>query len=143
MIRPIVIFTTFWEANKIISILPSSSRFKVHAIALSMPPMNKLANIKGITRLDFFCPNWEILSKYKEDHNWESYTESFMKLMKGRNKEVIDWFKTLEPNYRYFLCCWENTQKGANCHRQLIYDALKKNEPLRSKYHLLYRHGNK
>ena len=143
MIRPIIIFTTFWEANKIISVMPYSSQFKVHSIALSNPPMDKLDKIKEITRLDFFCPNWEILRKYKEDHNWEAYTESFMQLMKGRNKEVIDWFKTLEPNHRYFLCCWENTQKGANCHRQLIYSALKKNEALRSKYHLVYRHGNK
>jgi len=136
--RPIITFTTFWNANKVISMLPNNN-FRVHSIALSNPALDKLPNLKDMSRLDIFCPSWEILNKYKQDKNWEDYTKSFMELMHTRNKEVKEWLNSLSHGYRYFLCCWENTSKGSNCHRRLLYDAFK-NSKLKDKYHFLYYH---
>lgn len=139
--RPIIIFTNFWDANKVIGLLPNDS-YKAYSIALSNPDLDKLPQLKyNMTRLDFFCPTWDILKKYKQDSHWEDYTKSFMELMHTRNLEVNTWLKTLLPNHRYFLCCWENTSKRSNCHRQLLYNAMRKFEPLKDKYRFIYRHG--
>lgn len=136
--KPVVIFTNFWDANKVVGLLPPNNKYKVYSIALSDPDLDRLPKLKySMTRLDFFCPTWDILKKYKQDGHWEDYTKSFMELMHTRNLEVNTWLKTLLSDHRYFLCCWENTSKGSNCHRKLLYDVLKK----LNQFKVIYRHG--
>ena len=141
--KPRIIFTTFWEADKLLSILPPNELYSVNSVALGIPCTAKFPKLKDITRLKFFCPTWDILNKYKEDNDWDDYTKSFTALMDTRKDEVAAWFDSLSDDYRYFLCCWENTSKGAHCHRQLLYESMKKDLAISEKYHIMYRHGNK
>jgi len=150
--KPIVIFTTFWDAQHLISKetvtdkdennnIPTHIDFEnaeVYSIALSYPKNIKL---DGMLKLKFFCPTWDILKKYKEDANWAFYVEKFMDILKSRKIHVKNWIKDLDPTKVYILCCWENTSNGAHCHRQLIYEVFKKSQWVKDRMNLVYRHG--
>jgi hypothetical protein len=165
--RPVIVFTTFWDADylvkhrtifvesanqskalKINLLMDDSSvpdNFSVKSIALSSPHIDKLPCLQcfgEIERLDFFCPTYNMLSRYKKDRDWESYTEDYMALIRDRKDLVKDWLKSLKKNHVYILCCWENTSVKAKCHRRLIYDAFMKSKVVKNNTILIYRHGN-
>jgi hypothetical protein len=59
------------------------------------------------------------------------------------NKESVAKFvDSLEPEHIYILCCWENTCKGANCHRKLLCDALSSSGRTKDLANYVYRHGD-
>lgn len=159
-----VILTNFWDANLLINQrfvmyddqknkvvykinLASNkdnkpSNFSVHSIALRPPPKNP-DNIECIDRLDFFCPTYNMLCRYKSDNNWEAYTADYLKLLKTRKKLIKLWFDSLKPNWIYFLCCWENTATGAHCHRELMYKSFCESSVFMKKVLPIYRHGER
>lgn len=162
--KAVIVLTNFWDANILIDYgfllyrvegedkvykinirqgLQEKCNFTVNSIALSNPPLGKLPHLEGITRLDFFCPTYDILHRYKEDNDWIKYTKDYYKILKDRKKDLKDWVDNLEPNRVYFLCCWENTVGGAHCHRDLIYKKLLSSEAAMEKTFPIYRHGEK
>jgi len=160
--KSIVVFTSFWEADAIIKdryflfndtrdnklyriILQDgkSVNYSVHSIALSHPDLSKNKNMKGINRIDCFCPTYDLLKKYKENKDWAAYTEKFIGLMKNRKSDIKDWANSLKTDHVYFLCCWENTTNGAHCHRELVYNAFFKSKIMSEKILPIYMHGGK
>jgi len=158
--KPVILFTNFWDANNLLKnkhflinindsiyrVRLETDKYCVYSIALSHPPIEKLTEIKSqfnaIQRLDFFCPTYKLLMRYKNDQDWDSYTKDFNQLMKDRKIEVNDWLNSLPENRLYILCCWENTSRGANCHRKLIYDAMISSKTVRDKCFYVYRDGS-
>lgn len=160
--KSVVILTNFWDANLIIdygfalfrhknNVLckvnihskKGVSNYSVHSIAISHPPLTKLENLEKMSRLDFFCPTYDMLVRYKKDSDWEKYTTDYGKLLKSRRSELKDWMDSLKPERVYILCCWENTSSKANCHRELIYKIFLSSEVAKKKIIPVYRHGNK
>ena len=165
--KPICIYTTFWDANNILDdryVLFASSdgkntckinflsdtngkpqNFSIHSVALSHPSLDKIPLIKdiGITRLDFFCPTYNMLKRYKDDKNWEKYTGEFLKLVKGRKTEIKEWMNSLDNEHVYLLCCWEDTSKNAHCHRRLLYDSFHASKYAKKRMVSVYRDGKK
>ena len=164
--KPIVVFTTFWEANAIIEdeyfIFMEENKlyrcrllrnklapinYRVFSIALSHPPLKSMPEIKSqfkeLVRIDDFCPTYEMLQKYKGDKDWEYYTKKYRKLLKERKGFIKEWVDSLLPDTIYFLCCWENTIGESKCHRQLLYEALSASKRMVEKAFFVYRHGNK
>ena len=157
--KPVVLFTNFWDANNLLSkkhflvdvngsiyrIRLEKDQYSIYSIALSHPPVEKLPDIKsqfgGFKRLDFFCPTYKLLMRYKNDKNWEWYTEDFNSLMKDRKSEIKDWIDSLVENHLYILCCWENTSRDSKCHRELIYKAITSSRKLKDKCFYVYRDG--
>jgi len=141
--KPTLVFTNFWQVNYFLQKEIITIPFIIYSIALKNPSNDKIPYIdENVARLDFFCPTWEILQKYKQDNDWQSYTNAFMALMKARKSIVIDWLNDLDPTHSYYLCCWENTSEGTNCHRKLLYDALQKSKKYSEQINLIYLHGN-
>lgn len=150
-IKPIVVFTNFFDAKYVIEggiLLFKDNDNNIEkfiiggnvtmlSIALSKP-----TNL-GCERLDFFCPTYEMLKRYKDDKNWDNYKKDYNNLLKKRRNEMRRWLMGLKNKHLYFLCCWENTINGANCHRQLIYDAMCKSKTALDKVIPIYRHGEK
>jgi len=112
--------------------------YYLHSIALSQP-------IKGeqMPRLDFFCPTYEMLSRYKENKDWVAYEKDYRKLLKNRKSKIKEWMNSLDEDTLYILCCWENTSKGAHCHRRIIYDAMCNSKTAREKIIPVYRDGGR
>lgn len=136
-LKPLVLFTTFWNANKIDPnkslynmTIKRNVNFFVYSIALSHPDKDKLKVIYPFDRLDIFCPTYEILSKYKKDNDWDFYTVEYLKILKQRKEPIINWIRSLKEDSIYVLCCWENTKAGSKCHRQLLFNALKRSKNL-------------
>ena len=83
--KPIIVFTSFWDAEKIVenggffveekSVHFTSEEVEVLSVALAQP--------KGFRhrKLDFFCPTWDILKSYRKDRNWETYTKEYQKIL--------------------------------------------------------------
>lgn len=162
--KSIVILTSFFDANYLISngyMLYKSSveelvyklnflqdesknplNYTVNSIALASPPLASLTNIRSMDRIDCLCPTYTMLNDYKKDNNWERYTERYLKLLKDRKSRMKDWISSLKPNHVYFLCCWENTSRGSNCHRKLYYDLLKKSKKANETVFPIYRSGS-
>jgi len=167
--RPIIIFTTFWDANSLVKsrivMVPSANKnkvlnirlnvddankaanFSIYSIALSHPKINDkglypLALYTSLERLDFFCPTYNMLSRYKKDGAWDDYTRDYMAILKNRKEDISKWIKSLKKDHVYILCCWENTSTGANCHRRLVYDAFMKSKSIRENALLIYRDGS-
>lgn len=136
---PTLVFTTFWRANNLRQSNPNNDSELVYSIALSAPSEDKIPFLKHMKKLDFFCPTWKILKRYKQDSNWELYTQSFMELMRTRKPTICQWINNLQPNTTCLLCCWENTSNGAHCHRQLIYEAFKKSKTYNKRLTLIYQ----
>jgi len=164
--KPVCVFSNFWDVNSIIKngyfIFSEGAKlyrcrlisekdkplnYKVYSIALSHPDCKNLPEIKkccgDLVRINCLCPTYEILSKYKSDKDWDSYTKEYLKLLRLRKDSVKDWIETLNQDTLYFLCCWENTSGKSKCHRQLLYDAIKKSASIRDKAFFVYRHGDK
>jgi len=159
--KSIVILTNFWDANFIIdcgyAIFPCDKdkcykinfnnkkpNYSVRSIALRNPIIDKnLRHLDSISTLDFFCPTYDMLKRYKNDGNWEKYTDDYKSLMRKRKQEVRGWMNSLIPDHIYLLCCWENTSLKAKCHRQLLFDAFKKSKLAQEKMILFYCHGEK
>ena len=159
--KSLVILTNFWDANFLIDnrfILYNSNKektvykvnlgqdkqtnFSVHSVALR-PPKKIPEHLNKMDRLDFFCPTYDMLNKYKKDNDWESYKKDYIVLLKERQKNIREWFASLKPDWVYFLCCWENTATGAHCHRELIYNAFCQSKKAKDKIIPIYRHGEK
>ncbi len=160
--KPVIIFTTFWDAEYIISNkfciaqqenaakmvhLNNPLNYMVNSIALMSPDIERFPLIKeqfgSFRTLDFFCPTYDILRKYKDDKDWAYYTEKYKELLVRRKDDIKEWISGLENNKAYILCCWENTSKHANCHRQIIYKAISGSKTLKDKVICLYRDGGK
>jgi len=147
--KPTIIFTTFWDALKIVSnggFLCGKSvvRFlegesSVLSIALAKPKGDKFYKIP---KLDFFCPSWEMLKVYKKGRDWDVYTKQYRDILIKNKQMIAQWVDNLE-NRVYILCCWENTVEGAKCHRSLVYDALRLSKRTKDSANYLYRHGDK
>jgi hypothetical protein len=162
--KSIVIFTNFWDANNLIDesfILihqpnnkiykinfykeknDASKNYSVYSIALGHPNIdNKLKNLKGIERLDFFCPTYDLLKKYKNDHDWSYYQKRYPEIIQERKRKIQTWFRSLKEDHVYFLCCWENTKRGIHCHRELLYKMFLDSKKACEKIIPIYRHGN-
>lgn len=163
--KPILIFTNFWDANSVIDfrflllhdvkkeelyrihLLKNKSgvpeNFSVHSIALSHPDLTRQANMQSMNRLDFFCPTYDILKRYKGDNNWDAYRKDYTEIIKKRKNIIKDWASSLKPNWVYFLCCWEDTSHGAHCHREILHKAFSESKIMSQKMILVYRHGEK
>ena len=157
MKKAILVFTTFWDADFLIrdkqisfqykgtthklDLNADDNNFETQTVALSTPPVYKFKNIKTMDRIDCLCPTYKILSDYKSNEDWETFTKEYMSLLKTRKEALKEWINSLEPKI-YLLCCWENTSKDANCHRKLIYDALSLSKAARKKSFPVYRDGN-
>jgi len=162
--KSIIILTSFFDANYLIGngymlhdspnndsvykmnfINESSngqSNYIVNSIALSIPPMEKLKNIRSIERVDCLCPTYNMLNEYRKDKDWSKYTERYMRILGERKSRLKSWIDSLIPNKIYFLCCWENTSCGSKCHREIYYDILKKSKKAREKIFPIYRDGS-
>lgn len=161
MNKAIVILTNFWDADNIIdngSLIVEDVAFKkiykidfvslpetnftIHSIALTSPQM-KSKRFDNITRLDFFCPTYDMLKRYKEDKNWDKYVPDYKELLRCRKDNIRRWIISLKPNHVYILCCWENTSKGAHCHREILHKAFLNSSTARNNIISVYRHGSK
>ena len=155
--KAIVILTNFFDAEKLINdhailcdnpiqiIKFNSDRLHVSSIALSHPKFDKLPNVYKYfeSRLDFFCPTYDLLLKYKADNDWEFYTKKYKKIIIDRKDRIKEWFCTLVPDHVYILCCWENTSGKSHCHRQLLHKAFMSSEVAKKYMISLYRHGKR
>lgn len=163
--KSIIILTNFWDADTLIDFrylllhdtkseilckinflkgkngVPEN--FSVHSIALSHPEFKKYYNLKEINRLDFFCPTYDMLKRYKDNHDWEAYSKDFVSLIQKRKSTIKEWMKSLKPNWVYFLCCWEDTSGGAHCHREIIHKAFKDSKVASQKIISIFRDGKK
>jgi hypothetical protein len=145
LVKPIIIFTTFWDAtsvyesggfmidDKIIKFDPNE--VELRSIALAQPKGKSLPN------LSFLNPTWDILKEYKADRDWQKYTNEYKQILVENRLEIADWIDSLE-NKVYILCCWENTCKGANCHRKIVFDALNSSNRTKSSALYIYRDGD-
>jgi hypothetical protein len=73
------------------------------------------------------------------DDTWAIYESQYKELLKERKEEIKNWINNLIPNKIYVLCCWENTIKGAHCHRRILFDQFSKSKTISSKVISLYR----
>jgi len=158
-LKPVVIFTTFWDAAylvdskcvlfdwhgniKKLNLQSEPCNFSVKSVALSHPSFEKISKLKGIfrgnrDRLDFFCPSYDLLHKYHKDKDWNYYIEKYKEIMRNNKKDIGDWISFLELNNIYILCCWEDTSGVAKCHRKIIYDTLKTSRIAKDKLILIY-----
>jgi len=53
-------------------------------------------------------------------------------MVKKNRKEIKEWISELSDGEHY-LCCWENTKKGANCHRKILFELLSKSATMNKK----------
>jgi len=154
-VKPVVIFTNFWDANKIIGqksvfleligqkfTLNKYDKLSIHSIALSHPPLEKLPHLKDITKIDFFCPTYDLLHRYKEDNDWGAYVKDYKDILRSRKEKIKYWVDSLKSDTAYILCCWENTSLKSKCHRQLVCDALNSSAYTKDKVLTVYRNGN-
>lgn len=158
-IKPVVILTNFWDANKLIeqgfalfnedekvykvNLFPDRSNFVVHSIALSHPSLSKLEHLENsMWRLDHFCPTYNLLHRYKDDKDWEAYVRDYKDILKNRKDRIRSWVDGLAENRAYILCCWENTALNSKCHRQILYEAFKSSSYTKDKMVLCYRNGD-
>jgi len=157
MDKAIVILTNFFDAEKIIGdrvILYSDplqlikldpEKLHVLSIALSHPKFDALPNVNNFfeSRLDFFCPTYDLLLKYKEDNDWNYYVEKYKSILKGRKEHIKEWFESLIPDHVYILCCWENTSGKSHCHRQLLHKAFLASDTAKKYIVTIYRNGER
>ena len=122
--------------------------FTVNSIALVTPNRNKLKNVVmgfdnlPIERLDFLCPTYTMLNKYKSDKDWDAYTDKYMKLIVQRKDQIKGWIDGLEAGHIYILCCWEDTSKASKCHRQIVHECFLNSKSAMSKMLPILKNGN-
>jgi len=144
--KPTIIFTNFWDAKCIVEnggflidgrvVRFSKEEAKIESVALAQPKGFNHPNLK------FFNPSWDILKAYKANRDWDDYTKSYRRILVENKAEIVEWIDSLPPKV-YFLCCWENTSKGANCHRRIIFDSLRSSKRTKDSANYIYRHGDK
>jgi hypothetical protein len=147
--KPMIIFTTFWDAVCLVDlggIIIEDKVFEfdrdevsVSSIALAQP---KMPNQITFPELDFFAPTWDLLKTYKSDRDWNSYTKIYKGFLKEDQKRIATWLKTLDKGKINILCCWENTCNGANCHRKILYDLLSNSKRTKDIASYIYRDGD-
>lgn len=157
--KPFVIFTNFFDANEIVknkclTIIPDKEKqaevefiwlknYQINSIAISMPDSSKISVIAPeIKRIDCFCPTYNMLKEYKEKSDWEKYKKDYRQILVKRKDTIDQWLNRMEDDKIYLLCCWENTSKGSNCHRKILFDALKGTSIWKDRARWMYRHGN-
>jgi len=153
---PVIIFTTFWDCKNILDNLPYIFAVKDNVVYVINTKKTKDRNVmkfaisitsppefKDYSRLNMFAPTYRILSNYKKDKDWKKYRSEYVELLKKRKDEILKWNKALQvaDNSLIFLCCWENTSCGANCHRRILYDCFNESAAFDDCI-LLYRDGN-
>ena len=116
--------------------------FSVSSIALR-PPKKLPKHLSKMDCLDFFCPTYDMLVRYKKDSNWESYKKDYYALIKKRKESIRTWMESLRSNHIYFLCCWENTNDHVHCHRELLYKAFCNSTYASNKIIPIYRRGER
>jgi hypothetical protein len=156
MNKPFVVFTNFWDVDELISknilILQvndnnycidfsDTNKYEINSIALSHPPIKCFKSINKISRLDFFCPSYDMLMNYKEDNDFEKYTKNYLDLIKTRKNEIKKWLNALNKDKIYFMCCWENTSFGKDCHRKILFDLFSHYNSVKDKAIYIYRNG--
>jgi hypothetical protein len=156
--KPIVVFTNFWDANILAQdkyltfcCLKTGEKnkycfvglkdYSIYSIALGIPDSSKIPFLKDIFRIDHFCPTYDILMAYKEDKDWDKYKIKYRKLLVNRKEDIDDWINNLSDNKVYILCCWEVTSEKCNCHRKILFDALRSTKIWKDKAIWVYRHG--
>jgi len=161
--KAVVIFTSFWDANSIldasyalfknenvfykINFVSDPCNYDIQSIALSHPKLEDrgLEHLStcGMQRIDVFCPTYDMLKRYKNDKDWDKYKVDYYNLMKQRRDRVKAWLESLQRDHIYVLCCWENTSKGANCHRRILFDMFNHFDSIKEKVFAIYRHGER
>lgn len=164
--KPIVVFSNFWHVNYLLG-LPfllcrinddeavkinlkkdEPLNYSVCSIALThpkldaLPELNNLKSIGKFSRLDCFCPTYDLLMDYKKDKDWKSYCKRYTAILRDRKDKTKKWIASLQKGHIYFLCCWENTSGNSHCHRQLIYDALKTSKSTKDSIYSIYYDGS-
>jgi len=152
-VKPLVIFTTFFDANWIIGqnkfvadtslgiTLVKLSKYKVFSIACRHPSLSKLHNIKHMELLSFLAPEYKWVHDYHIDNDWERYTKRYISQLRRVKKQVVEFLDNLQDDVVYFLCCWEDTTKQPHCHRQLVFDACIGSATVADKACYIYRDG--
>lgn len=157
--KPTVVFTNFFDANILVqdkymtycfNESPEARKFyivllnnyQVYSIALGIPESSKIPFLKNIFRINHFCPTYSLLMEYKKDQDWKKYREEYRKLLVSRKDDINDWIECLEQDKIYILCCWEDTSKKCNCHRKVLFDALRSTGIWKDKAIWVYRNGN-
>ena len=143
-----IVFTNFWNAEKILTskslivdqvdIFSDPCQFS--SIALGTP--KNLTCLSLMNKLPFLAPSWDILKEEKKSPDWTKYTKEYKKILVANKKDVVQYLEGLDAGSLHLLCCWENTCSGANCHRRILYDALKKSKRTCNLANYYYRHGN-
>lgn len=157
--KPIVVFTNFWDANAIVKkgsfncCFNETSEcqhcnleletYEVSSIALGIPHSYKIPALTCISRINCFLPTRELLFDYKEDKDWDKYRTKYRKLLVERKEAIESWLKRLESDKVYFLCCWEITSKTVHCHRELLFNVFCSTAIWKDKAMWRYRSGKK
>jgi translation elongation factor P/translation initiation factor 5A len=108
--KPIILFTTFWDANRLIKdsfflhrkdqntyyrifidATKEEPNFIVKSVALGIPKENKIPNIKNIERLSFFCPTYDILSTYKNNNDWCEFEARYKDKLRKDSSAIKSW----------------------------------------------------
>ena len=153
--KALVVLTSFWDADLLIHgkeflftykdcayrVALEGNNHTVYSIALSNPSFSKFKHIKNMEKLWFWCPTYNILRDYHEDKDWVRYTDRYKELLRERKEDIKQWINSLSPDHVYILCCWENTNKGAHCHRQIMHNALLNSKIAKEKLFPIYRDG--
>jgi hypothetical protein len=145
--KPIIIFTNFREAESILKnsafivnnkvIQFSKDEVEAFSISLESPPFLK----NKFKDLSFFQTSWEIMSKYSSNRDWGEYESSYRERLLENKEEINNWLTQLE-NKIYILASCEDTSKGANSLRKILYEAFKKSKKAKNIANFLYRDGN-
>lgn len=148
--KPILLFTTFWKAKSIIDNgcyifekdektvnirIDDQRKLQKYSIALSQPKNCHLE------RVDCLCPTYDILMDYKNNKDWDSYTKLYTELIKNRRNKIVNFVESIDKDSICFMCCWENTSKGAHCHREIVYNMFNNSENMKKRVYLVYDHG--
>jgi len=117
----------------------------VHSIALGNPSLKNLPQLKSanMSRLDFFCPTYDLLRRYKQYNIWSAYVKDYQEIMMSRKSQISQWVESLSAGSVYVLCCWENTIKKSHCHRDLLYLAFRRSQFAMQYIYPIYRSGNR
>ena len=144
--KPTIIFTTFWNGRSIFNnggfyhennfVKFESDDVEIKSISLVNPDGFSLTNLK------FLTPTWDMVKSYKMERDWDKFSLDYKKVLIKNKNEVASWVSSLEDSKVYILCCWENTKKGANCHRKILFNALRASKRTKDLASFIYRDGD-
>ena len=90
----------------------------------SKKALANILNLSGreyVHMVDLGCPK-PIRDRYREDGNWKSYTESFLKYLRTQ-EEAIAKLSAMAASSNCALLCYEADYNF--CHRSMVADAVK------------------